>query len=1011
MYHAVDAGMIRASAFPLSATLPPWPDLDGDTAADAIRWKEWIARVWADDTRAAAIEVASPALVGAIRQALSDERPRLRAVRRTAISLTRYLLRMQYRATPSGLLAGPAPLRTGSRERARWGTAHRAFARPDSQWLHDVIAALERDPQVLRALPVVVNPTCTVRGGHVTVLHQPGTDGPTDTRLRRTPAVQAVLDLARSEITVGDLVDKLSSDYPDAPPAVIENMLRDLVAHRVLLSSLHAPMTCDDALGHLIGQLEAADVASAMTRKLRQIGTLVAWHDKSPTSGQRSLRRQATEQMTALTGITERTLAVNLRPDCDIVLPEAVTREAEKALGVMARMTPFPHGSPAWKDYRTRFLERYSMGAIVPLRDLIDPDTGLGYPVSYRGTLLKRPVLATTRRDEHLLALAQGTALNDQREVVLSQEDIDALSLGEPTQVPAHVELCFSVRSPSPEDLACGDFTLSTVGLSLGAGTTTGRFLTMLERPDRERMIAAYAGMPTLTAGAVRGQVSSPPLRVQTYNVGRAPAILPNVLAVGEHNPTAALKVDDLGVVADSQRLYLVALSTSQPIELCVMNAVELSNATHPLTRFLCELSRSHTAALIPFSWGTAAQLPFLPEVRVGRTILSAACWRLRTRDLDGDSPWSFRFTNWRVRYGVPHTVYLGSDDRRLRLDLDLPAHVQLLRADLERYGAVVLHEAPPKDAYGWVGRAHEVTIPFATDQTPAPAPACRPDAVVSRDLGRLPGASRWAYLKLYGNPDRACAVLAPHLPRLLLEFGSQAPDVWFSRYADPDPHLRVRLRLTSPEAFGEAVERTAVWADELRREGLIQRVQWDTDTPETGRYGTGATLEAAERCFAADSAAAIAQLVLPIPDSHKPAVTAASMVDIATAFLGSCPAGRAWLTTNFLKGEGAACSRDVQDLAVRLATADADQTAAALRELPRGAHVAGTWALRRRHLGEYRQALEEAGTDPAHVLPSLLHMHHNRAVGIDPDAEAVCRRLARTAALSWTLRAQGATR
>ncbi|MGW5134188.1 hypothetical protein [Streptomyces sp. NPDC004135] len=37
--------------------------------------------------------------------------------------------------------------------------------------------------------------------------------------------------------------------------------------------------------------------------------------------------------------------------------------------------------------------------------------------------------------------------------------------------------------------------------------------------------------------------------------------------------------------------------------------------------------------------------------------------------------------------------------------------------------------------------------------------------------------------------------------------------------------------------------------------------------------------------------------------------------------------------------------------------------------------------------------------------------MHHNRAAGIDPDAEATCRRLARAAALSWTTRAEGAPR
>ncbi|MDX3841252.1 lantibiotic dehydratase [Streptomyces europaeiscabiei] len=1009
MYGAIDAGLIRASVFPLAATLPPWPDLYGDASAGVHRLQEWIAQVWTDDTVATAIEVATPLLADSIRQVLSGERRRPRIVKRTAVSLARYLLRMQHRATPFGLFAGPAPIRVGGTARVQWGAEHRAFARADAVWLKDVITVLERDLAVLRHLHVIVDPTCTVRGGSITVQHQPGSaDGPTDTRLRRTPAVEAVLALARTPIKVSELTAKLSSDYPDTPPAMIEDMLRSLVAHRVLLGSLHAPMTCDDALGHLVDQLETVEVASDTARKLRQIRTLLSAHDSGPLDKQRSLRVQAGARMNALTGITDRTLVVNLRPDLDIVLPEIVTREAERALEVMARVTPYPNGSPAWSDYRARFLERYSMGAIVPLRDLTDPDTGLGFPVGYRGTVLKRPVLAISRRDEYLLALAQNAALNDQREIVLSEEDIQALSLGEPDQVPAHVELCFTVLSPSLKDLERGRFALITAGLSLAAGTTTGRFLTMLERPDRERMIAAYANLPTLAAGATRGQVSSPPLRLPTYNVARAPAVVPKVLSVSEHNPHATLDLDGLGVVADSQRLYLVQLATGRPVEPSVMNAVELANATHPLVRFVCELHRSHAAVLLPFAWGAAAQLPFLPEVRVGRTILSAACWRLRARDLGGDN-WAFRLTDWRIRYGVPRTVYVGSDDQRLRLDLDIPAHVQLLQAELDRNGTVVLHEAPPESAFGWVGRAHEITVPFAADQPPTLTSISRTATVVSRTSGRIPGASEWAYLKLYGNSDRTPEVLTTHLPRLLSDWGTEEPTWWFTRYADPDSHLRLRLRLPDPHAFGHAAQRVAAWAAELRAEGLIQRVQWDTDEPETGRYGTGTVLEAAERFFAADSAAALAQLALPIPDRLRPAVTAASFVDIADAFLGSPADSRAWLTTNLLKNDGDPAPRDVLTTAIRLSTPDPDH--ASLRSLPDCAYVATTWARRRDALTAYHQALKGNGADPAAVLPSLLHMHHNRTTGIDPGSEATCRRLALAAALSWTARTQGAPR
>jgi hypothetical protein len=38
-------------------------------------------------------------------------------------------------------------------------------------------------------------------------------------------------------------------------------------------------------------------------------------------------------------------------------------------------------------------------------------------------------------------------------------------------------------------------------------------------------------------------------------------------------------------------------------------------------------------------------------------------------------------------------------------------------------------------------------------------------------------------------------------------------------------------------------------------------------------------------------------------------------------------------------------------------------------------------------------------------VVESLLHLHHNRAIGIDPDSERTCRRLARQAAITWRAR------
>jgi thiopeptide-type bacteriocin biosynthesis protein len=1009
MYHAIDASMIRVSAFPLTPPPSSWPTVCADGSPDAAACRAWIESVWTDDTRAAAIELASPVLADSVRRVLTSGARPSRTIR-TAAALMRYVLRMQYRATPFGLFAGAAPLRLGPAARVRMGADHRAFASADAEWLHDVVTTLERDPHLLRHLRVIADPTCTVRGPRIDVPYHPGPDGSAATTLRRTRAAEKVLVAAQSPATVGDIVDKLHAEYPNAPLETITAMVSDLIAHRVLLTSLHAPMTSEDALGHLLEQLDAADAAplAPTVSALRRVHDILVLHDGATPAEQRALRTRATAAMAEVTGMAGGSLAVNLRPDCDVVLPEAVTQEAAGALETIARITPFPHGTAAWGDYRVRFLERYSMGKIVPLRDLTDPDTGLGFPVGYRGTVLKRPVLATTERDEHLLTLAQNAALDHRTEVELTARDIEALTVDEPRQVPAHVELCFTMLAQTPRDLEEGRFELSVVGLSLAAGTITGRFLSTLDRADRDRMAAAYAGLPTLTQGAERAQISGPPLKVSTYNVSRAPAVVPHLLSVGEYNPTATLNIDDLGVIADAERLYLVALSTGQLLEPSVMNAVEVSNHTHPLIRFVSELHRSHSAVLIPFAWGAASRLPFLPEIRIGRTILSPARWRLRAGDLDASRSWMKALMDWRVRYGVPRAVYVGEDDRRLRLDLDIPAHQYLLHTELERHQTVVLHEAPTESQLGWIGRAHEITAAFASDQASPPS-QCRPLAAHRRDSGRLPGRDERVYLKVYGSTGRAEEVLTFHLPRLLLDFGAEPPTMWFIRYADPESHLRIRLRLDDPDAFGETAQRVAAWASELRSEGLIHRVQWDTDEPETGRYGTGALLEAAERYFEADSAAAIAQFRLSLPSSLRSAVTAASMVDIATGLLGPQESGRRWLTQHISKDEGAASPRDAQALAVRLA--DPDASAAVLREYPTGGHVAGMWALRRRALHEYGRALDTAGISPASVLPSLLHMHHNRAAGIDQAAEAACRRLARNASLSWIKRTEGAPR
>ncbi|WP_240796608.1 thiopeptide-type bacteriocin biosynthesis protein [Streptomyces sp. RFCAC02] len=332
-----------------------------------------------------------------------------------------------------------------------------------------------------------------------------------------------------------------------------------------------------------------------------------------------------------------------------------------------------------------------------------------------------------------------------------------------------------------------------------------------------------------------------------------------------------------------------------------------------------------------------------------------------------------------------------------------------LLRAELDRAGHAVLREAADEAAWGWIdGRPHEITLALASTAPPAaPRQTAGGGAVVGRDHGQLPGTTRWAYLKLYSHPDRIPDILTRHLPRLLDVF-EEMPQWWYVRYRDPHDHLRLRLRLPHPDAFGEMAAKAGAWAAELRRHGLLGRIQWDTYYPETGRYGTGAAMAAAETVFAADSTAARAHLACVADSGADPhAVATAGLVDLAVSFTGDTPTAMRWLIDH-IDPSAAHPIRPVHREAMRLA--DPSDNFASVRALPGGEALTAAWAVRRQALRHYRSALEAGRTTaPETVLPSLMHLNHLRKAGIDPAGEDVCSRLARSAALAHTARNQGA--
>ncbi len=368
LYRNTGVVLARASTDPGGLELPENVDLDDDAVAGPGR--VWLARLWRRDEIRAALRIASPALSQQIDTVLGGGFVDAREMRRVLVSASSYLLRWQRRPTPFGLFAGVAAASAGDRPTTRLGHGHRVRVRADARWLGGIIDGLERHPEMLLRLPVVVNDAGFTRGDRCVVPArpdeaQPGRGAALDASVRCTKAVRAALAGAAEPVRVAALAQRIGEQFPSAPTDKIHVLLAELVASRVLITSLRAPMTTVDTLAHLVAQLEAvgADELPDVADLLKQ---LAAIHDE--LSHHSSLGVLPSEVDPALEGVAKRMkavhdtaekgLAVDVALDCQLTVPDAVMREAEAAATALLRLTPHPFGSPAWKNFHARFLSR-----------------------------------------------------------------------------------------------------------------------------------------------------------------------------------------------------------------------------------------------------------------------------------------------------------------------------------------------------------------------------------------------------------------------------------------------------------------------------------------------------------------------------------------------------------------------------------------------------------------------------------------------------------------------------
>lgn len=117
-----------------------------------------------------------------------------------------------------------------------------------------------------------------------------------------------------------------------------------------------------------------------------------------------------------------------------------------------------------------------------------------------------------------------------------------------------------------------------------------------------------------------------------------------------------------------------------------------------------------------------------------------------------------------------------------------------------------------------------------------------------------LPGAE-WLYFRIYTGYHTADNIIGRVLHPLANELikNGCAESWFFIRYADPDHHLRYRVRLSPTGSIEDVMKELNVKLKDYVSQGLVWKVEVSTYVPEVERYGQY-SMEQAEHIFYADS-------------------------------------------------------------------------------------------------------------------------------------------------------------
>jgi len=836
-------------------------------------------------------------------------------------SLTKYFIRLSTRPTPFGLFSGISVGQFGYASNIIVSDLqqHTKRARPDMEWIYGVIKKIEADESIRSRLRVRFNNFTFANGSRIekpnkTFLQlEDRSNGIPElsTSIRYTGQVKAIEVKCDNFYSFSGLLNDIISQNPNAPVNKIETFLSQLLENEFLLSELRPPLISTDMLDYLLRILDTikdVEKAGLYIQKLKEIQKSIADYNSTSIGEGMDIYSETIRLQKELHDC-KNYLQIDMKTHTQSnMLYLDLKDELEQFASAMIRLAPTGKTSDETARYLDLFLERYGYSAEVPLLELLDVDKGLGAPMHFQTDKINHivPKRQKNPKEQRISALLERKLILALREgkksIDITDSDIDYACEGETIDSVNHPMDCshsfelFLLPHPG------ADYDFTFVSMSDSIGKTFGRFSDMLTEEESLLLKAGFDKNKTLLDEYVIVEIAELPAsgRISNVSINNSDYDYQIALTTNPCEGKHILNIRDIfiGVEPSNNQFYIKSKSLDKKLLVTMTSMLNPMYSSNAL-KFLLEISATRRKKIVDGIY-SIINLPYeyCPRVTYNKIILKPETWVI-SKDVLGikqenkkDSDKAVikeKFEQFRQKWALPRYVFLNEGDNRLLLDLDNPDHINEVYNVLKKTTMMPVtlteltcdfgdHAAANADGGKYIT---EIVVPFmlaadrkrgttkTTDgsndkvfKTLSNVSANRM-SIDREQLMLLPGNGEWLYYKLYGYSKRQNELISEAYATLeKFVSGGLAQKYFYIRYADPEPHLRLRVQ---PSINGTSPLFIALsgWINGLYADGIISKVVNDSYIRETERYGGPGLIQYAEDYFYHDSRLAMNLLTM----------------------------------------------------------------------------------------------------------------------------------------------------